>query len=246
MRKRPSVEENLPVTLVVDRVVASYFQTNCWIIASERGGECIVVDPGIELPHMVEALRTKLQELNLSLGAIMITHGHLDHTFSLFPLSENFANSISYVHAEDRDLLREPERALSAQSMSMFNEMRTKFPETRIDEPEKTFSLHGGERLHLGGMNVEVLHTPGHTPGSISLTINDELFVSGDTLFAGSIGRTDLPRGSISDMERTLREKIAHLAPHLRVLPGHGNETRIERELKENPYLLQAIQGKLS
>ena len=94
-------------------------------------------------------------------------------------------------------------------------------------------------------MNVQVIHTPGHTPGSLVFQVDDELLISGDTLFAGSIGRTDLPRGSISDMERSLREKIAPLPGHLRVLPGHGNETRMERELKENPYLRQAITGTL-
>lgn len=234
------------MSLLVDRIVAPFYQTNCWVIAPRVGSECLIVDPGIELPTMVASLREKLAEHRLSLGAILITHGHLDHTFSLFPVSQDFAGATSYIHQNDRDLLKNPERALSAQSIPMFTELREKFPETRIDEPENTFSLQGGERLNMGEMNLEILHTPGHTPGSIVFSIDGEVLVSGDTLFAGSIGRTDLPRGSISDMESSLREKIATLPPHLRVLPGHGHETRIERELKENPFLRKAIEGRLA
>jgi glyoxylase-like metal-dependent hydrolase (beta-lactamase superfamily II) len=215
--------------LLVDRVIASYFATNCWIIAPNAGEQCLVVDPGIELPSMVASLRKKLAEHRLSIGAILITHGHLDHTFSLFPVASDFGCRQSLVHELDRDLLSFPERALSTQSM----------------QPEGTFSVGDGELLHLGGMSVRITHTPGHTPGSIVATVDDDVLVSGDTLFAGSIGRTDLPRGSISDMERSLREKIATLPGHLRVLPGHGDETRIERELKENPYVLQALAGQL-
>ena len=232
--------------LLVDRVIASYFATNCWIIAPNAGEQCLVIDPGIELPSMVASLRKKLAEHRLSIGAILITHGHLDHTFSLFPVASDFGCRQSLIHELDRDLLTFPERALSAQSMQLFNDLREKFPETRIEEPEGTFSVGDGELLHLGGMSVRITHTPGHTPGSIVATVDDDVLVSGDTLFAGSIGRTDLPRGSISDMERSLREKIATLPGHLRVLPGHGDETRIERELKENPYVLQALAGRLA
>ena len=95
-------------------------------------------------------------------------------------------------------------------------------------------------------MNFEIKHTPGHTPGSIVAMINDELLISGDVLFKGSIGRTDLPRGSMSDMELSLREKIALLPEALRVLPGHGDETTIGMELKTNPYLQAAIDGRLA
>ena len=231
--------------LLIDRIVAPFYQTNCWFIAPSVGQECLIVDPGIELPSMVESIKSKLKEHHLSLGAILVTHGHLDHTFSVFSLTQEFGTSATYVHEEDRDLLSYPERALSQQSLPMFSELRAKFPDTRIEEPEKVYALQGGEKLSMGTMSVQVIHTPGHTPGSLVFQIDDELLISGDTLFAGSIGRTDLPRGSISDMERSLREKIAPLPGHLRVLPGHGNETRMERELKENPYLGQAITGRL-
>jgi glyoxylase-like metal-dependent hydrolase (beta-lactamase superfamily II) len=233
------------MSLLIDRIVAPYYQTNCWVIAPSAGEECFIVDPGIELPSMVESIKSKLKEHHLSLGAILVTHGHLDHTFSIFSLTQEFGDSGTYIHDEDRDLLRFPERALSQQSLPMFSELREKFPNTRIDEPEKVYALKGDEKLSMGAMNIHVIHTPGHTPGSLVFQVDDEVLISGDTLFAGSIGRTDLPRGSISDMERSLREKIAPLPPHLRVLPGHGNETRMERELKGNPYLRQAITGTL-
>ena len=238
--------ENLDVALLVDRVVASFYQTNCWIIAPSQGEQCLIIDPGIDLPNMVARVKNKLEEHRLEIGAILITHGHLDHTFSLFPVAHEFGCKQTLVHEKDRDLLEFPERALSAQSLGMFQEMREKFPETRIAEPEGTFSVSDNDQLTLGGMKVTIKHTPGHTPGSIIATIDDSLVITGDTLFAGSIGRTDLPRGSISDMERSLREKISILPGHLRVLPGHGDESRIDRELKENPYLHQAMAGRLA
>lgn len=232
--------------LLVDRVVASYYQTNCWIVAPRSGSHCLVIDPGIDLPDMRKRLHEKLDEHNLRIGAIMITHGHLDHTFSLFPIAHEFGISSVYVHVKDRDLLSHPERALSPQLMAMFREMLSKFPETRIEEPEGTISLEGSERLQLDGMELQIVHTPGHTPGSIIGIIDNQIVATGDTLFAGSIGRTDLPRGSISDMEESLREKIATLPEHLGVLPGHGEQTRMERELKENPFLKQAIERRLA
>jgi glyoxylase-like metal-dependent hydrolase (beta-lactamase superfamily II) len=94
-------------------------------------------------------------------------------------------------------------------------------------------------------MKATVLHAPGHTPGSIVVTLNDEIAITGDVLFKGSIGRTDLPRGSLSDMERTLREKIATLSDDLQVLPGHGERTTIGEELRTNDYLKAAMNGKL-
>jgi glyoxylase-like metal-dependent hydrolase (beta-lactamase superfamily II) len=108
-------------------------------------------------------------------------------------------------------------------------------------EPADVRELRNGEIVELVGMKFKALHAPGHTAGSLIFEIDDELLVSGDVLFAGSIGRTDLPSGSAKDMEQTLRKKILPLGDHLRVLPGHGEETTIAAEKRSNPYLTKLI-----
>lgn len=233
--------------LLTDRVVASYYGTNCWIIAPSKGAECVVVDPGIGIPNLCKEIGEKLREHNLKVGAIFITHGHLDHTYSLYSLSQDFIDSDTYIHKADRDLLAFPERAMGAQSQALLLELG-ELAGKKIDfqEPVRTWSIESDSTSKLGGMSFAFRHAPGHTPGSTVAIVEDELLISGDVLFKEGIGRTDLPRGSMSDMEATLREKIATLPDHLRVLPGHGDESRIGQELKSNQYLLAAIQGRLS
>ena len=225
------------MSLLVDRVVAPYYATNCWIIAPSKNSHCVVIDPGIGIPNLTKEIKAKLAEHNLVVGAIFITHGHLDHTFSLYSLAQDFIESETYIHKADRDLLKNPERAMGPQSQALLSEFQ---------EPERTWSIDSDSQAKLGGMNFSFRHAPGHTPGSTLAIVEDELLVSGDVLFKDGIGRTDLPRGSMSDMEITLREKIATLPPHLRVLPGHGDESRMDAELKSNQYLKAATQGRLA
>lgn len=235
------------MNLLVDRVVAQYYQTNCWIIAPGPNSECVIVDPGIAIPTLNPAIKEKLEQHNLKLGAILITHGHLDHTFSLITDRTDFVDIDCYVHQDDRDLLTHPERAMGAQSQELVFQLKKQVnPDLSFAENSRTWSLEDGARLILGEMSFEIKHTPGHTPGSMIAQVNEEVLISGDVLFKGSIGRTDLPRGSMSDMERSLREKIATLPEELRVLPGHGDETTIGTELKSNPFLQAAIEGRLS
>jgi len=235
------------MALLVDRVVAPYYQTNCWIVAPAVGKECVVIDPGIDIPNLTPQIQEKLKQHNLKLGAIFITHGHLDHTFSLISAIEDFVGADCYVHESDRDLLAHPERAMGPQSQELVKQLKSQInPDLTFAEPDRTWSLQDMQEIQLGEMKFRFLHTPGHTPGSTVAQVNDELLISGDVLFRGSIGRTDLPRGSISDMERSLREKIATLPGELRVLPGHGDETSIVSELKSNPYLQAAIEGRLA
>jgi glyoxylase-like metal-dependent hydrolase (beta-lactamase superfamily II) len=227
--------------------VAPYYATNCWIIAPSRNSHCVVIDPGIGIPNLTKEIKAKLAEYNLVIGAIFITHGHLDHTFSLYSLSKDFIESDTYIHKADRDLLKNPERAMGPQSQALLSELgKLSGEEIDFQEPERTWSIDSDGQSKLGGMNFSFRHAPGHTPGSTLAIVEDELLISGDVLFKGGIGRTDLPRGSMSDMEITLREKIATLPPHLRVLPGHGDESRMDAELKSNQYLLAATQGRLA
>jgi glyoxylase-like metal-dependent hydrolase (beta-lactamase superfamily II) len=234
------------MSLLVDRVIAPYYQTNCWVIAPSAGSECILVDPGIAIPSLKPAIDDLLNRHSLRVGGVIITHGHLDHTFSLISKIDDFVGIDCYVHESDRDLLSFPERAMGPQSQTLVAELKSASLITEgFQEPDSTYAIKDGERINLGEMSAVFHHAPGHTPGSILVTINEEIMVSGDVLFKGSIGRTDLPRGSLSDMERTLREKIATQPTDLRVLTGHGDETTIGEELRSNRYLLAAQEGRL-
>lgn len=234
------------MSLLIDRVIAPYYQTNCWIIAPSVGSECIVVDPGIAIPSLTPAIHDVLARHSLKVGGVIITHGHLDHTFSLISRIEDFVEVDCFVHEADRDLLTFPERAMGPQSQALVNELKNSAALSEgFREPHSTFSIKDGEEVSLGEMKAVFHHAPGHTPGSVVVVVNDEVLISGDVLFKGSIGRTDLPRGSLSDMERTLREKISILPADLRVLTGHGDETNIGNELKTNSFLRAAMEGRL-
>lgn len=234
------------MSLLIDRVIAPYYQTNCWVIAPSVGSECIIVDPGIAIPSLTPAINEVLERHSLKVGGVIVTHGHLDHTFSLISRIEDYVEVDCFVHEADRDLLTFPERAMGPQSQALVNELKSSAAlSSGFREPHSTFSINDGETVSLGEMKAVFHHAPGHTPGSIVVVVNDEVLISGDVLFKGSIGRTDLPRGSLSDMERTLREKICTLPADLRVLTGHGDETTIGNELRTNSYLRAAMERRL-
>ncbi len=134
---------------------------------------------------------------------------------------------------------------MGAQGLALMEELVNKYGAHKFEEPEDVTELTERNDLTIAGMRFEIESSPGHTPGSIIARVENEILITGDTLFKGSIGRTDLPRGSISDMERTLREKIATQPGHLEVLPGHGERTRMEIEITSNPYIQAALQGRL-
>ena len=203
------------------------FATNCWVIATGPGQECIIVDPGMpDISHEIEGI---VRENNLKPVAALITHGHLDHTFSVKPLADGYDIS-SYIHVEDRLALAHPEKFHGAEFIQSLSSLT-------FAEPEKVSELRHGDLLDFVGLSITAIHAPGHTRGSLMFSINDELLLSGDVLFAGSIGRTDLPTGSAQAMEKTLKTRVLPLADDLRVLPGHGPETTIKFERKNNPYL---------
>ena len=231
--------------LLVERVVAKYFGTNCWIIASNEGAECVVVDPGIGIPNLVSDIRECMDAHNLKPAAILITHGHLDHVFSVVPLQSDCGIQEVIVHSSDLDLISRPERGLGPQGLALMKDLGTQFGLPTFEEPSGVREVGDSAKFELAGMKFSIVNTPGHTPGSLIATIDNEYVITGDTLFKGAIGRTDLPRGSISDMERTLREKIATLPGHLEVLPGHGEKSRMEDEIRNNPYILAAVDGRL-
>ena len=213
--------------MLIRSFVAPMFATNCWIIASAKGSECIIVDPGMtDISAEVEMI---IEEEGLKPVAALLTHGHLDHTFSVKPLADGYGIP-AYIHPEDRRFIADPIGIHGAQFAESLDGMS-------FFEPEKVELLKDGSILDLVGLTIKAIHAPGHTRGSLMFTVNDELLISGDVLFAGSIGRTDLPTGSSSDMKQTLKNKVLTLDDDLRVLPGHGGETTIKYERKTNPYL---------
>jgi glyoxylase-like metal-dependent hydrolase (beta-lactamase superfamily II) len=213
--------------MLVTNFQAQAFATNCWILASGKGQECIVVDPG--MPNVSEQLDEKLKEFNLKPVAILVTHGHLDHTFSVQPICDGYEIP-AMIHSDDRELLLHPERAHGAEFMSQLSGINW-------IEPKRIVELQDNQIFDLVGLQFKAIHAPGHTKGSVMFEVNGEVLISGDVLFAGSIGRTDLPGGSWSAMQNSLREKVLPLPDVMQVLPGHGPETSIGRERKYNQFL---------
>ena len=207
------------------------FATNCWVLATEPGAECVVVDPG--MPDVSGQLAELLARHNLKPVAMIATHGHLDHTFSIQSIADGYGIA-SYIHSEDRAFLAQPEKLHGAEFVATLSGMK-------FSEPQDVRELRHGDVIDLVGLTFSAIHAPGHTRGSLMFEVSDEVIISGDVLFAGSIGRTDLPTGSAKDMEITLSKKVLPLSDHLRVLPGHGPETNMGHEKRTNPYLKSLV-----
>ena len=184
------------------------YQTNTYIVSQEGSRKCIVIDPGYE----ADTIMGRVALLGLEIEAILLTHGHFDHVGAVRAIA---ADTDCQVFVSEKEL---------------------SLPPTMTDGPLYYTDLYPAEgTLSLAGMEIKILPTPGHTPGSVCLLIADAMF-SGDTLFAGSMGRCDFPGSSIFDMRKSLK-KLYNLAGDYRVLPGHANDTTLEYERQTNPYL---------
>jgi glyoxylase-like metal-dependent hydrolase (beta-lactamase superfamily II) len=210
---------------------AAAFGTNCYIVAPEAGAECVVVDPGVEVVDQLDEL---LDQHRLRPVAVLLTHGHLDHTFSVTPVCG--ARGIpAYLHPADDGMLADPMSGISPDTRALFG------GRLEWSEPDDVRALGDGERLTIAGLEITVDHAPGHTGGSVLFRLPHEeapeVCLSGDVLFAGSIGRTDLPGGDHARMLHSLATKILPLPDEVVVLPGHGPRTTIGRERATNPFL---------
>jgi hydroxyacylglutathione hydrolase len=216
--------------------------TNCFVVAPGPGERCVVVDPGIDA---VDQLDDVLARHRLRPAAVLLTHGHLDHVYSVTPVCGG--DTAAYVHTEDRYRLHDPLPLLAPGTLAMLEQQFGRRATWR--EPERVVEVTDRQLLALAGLDVEVLHAPGHTEGSVMFGLDgvpaglppaeglDRTVVSGDVVFAGSIGRTDLPGGDSAAMQRSLREVVLPLADSTLVLPGHGAATTMRRERASNPYL---------
>ena len=190
------------------------YQTNCYIVHEENSTDCLIIDPGYE----PEIISSYLEEKGLTPAAILLTHCHFDHVGAVKDLAAQYDCK---VFLDKKELAMPP--------------MLTNGPLYYTD------GYGDGDTLTLADIPIQVLETPGHTPGSVCLIMEDTLF-SGDTLFAGSCGRTDFPGGSVKKMMESLK-RLGGLEGDLKVCPGHMEDSTLDRERSWNPYLRQAMNG---
>ncbi len=197
-------------------------QSNAYLVR-RPAGPAVAVDPG----HPDDRLIRQLEEWGGELAAVLLTHAHLDHVGGVPALLNAFPAPL-YLHPDDRPLYD----GASEQAASF----GLRLPE--LPEPDR--ELEGGTTLELAGMALDVRHTPGHSPGHVVFRTEDACFV-GDCVFAGSIGRTDLPGGDTETLLRSIREHVLSLPPDTVLHPGHGPETTVGREAESNPFLSGAF-----
>jgi hydroxyacylglutathione hydrolase len=208
--------------------------TNCWVVAPAQGEQCVIIDPGYNVGPTLDEV---IAENRLHPIAVLLTHGHVDHTLSVLPVCQA-RDVAAYIHPDDRELLADPWTSMG---------MRPGSPIMGIEnltfaEPDDVRELTDASVVSLAGLDFGIRHTPGHTRGSTVFASADDdgrgLLFAGDVLFAGSIGRVDLPGGSMAQMNESLRRVILPLADETLVLPGHGPTTTIGEERRTNPFLL--------
>jgi glyoxylase-like metal-dependent hydrolase (beta-lactamase superfamily II) len=212
--------------------------TNCYVVATGPGAECVVVDPGKDA---ADAVAEVVREHRLKPVSVLVSHGHIDHMWCVAPVAGTY-DATAWIHPRDRHLLSDPMAGMSPETAGMLLGGKHEFA-----EPDDVAELADLQTLELAGLRFTVDHTPGHTGGSVTFRTPyerddvSELMFSGDLLFAGSIGRTDLPGGDHPTMLRSLRDKVLPLPDDIVVLPGHGEQTSIGRERTTNPYLLDLV-----
>lgn len=210
--------------MIISTLIIGDFETNCYCLcAGENSYDCMIIDTGLDETELLDFL----EEKKLNPVALVLTHGHIDHIAGVNALRKTFPNIKVYIHKLDAELLIDPMSNLSLMTGSKF-----------ITEPAD-FTVEEGYIIEQAGIKLQVLHTPGHTPGGISLySQEDGVVFSGDALFADSVGRTDFPGGSLAKLTQSIKEKLLTLPEKTKVLPGHGPLTTIVREKNYNQYLL--------
>lgn len=215
----------VPNKLHVQTFCLGDWQTNCYVVSFDAGKgskPCWIIDAGFAPQPMIQHIRSH----DLTPTHVILTHGHLDHIAGLHSIRAAWPGIPILIHREEELFLTEPELNLSA------------LIDEPVSAPPATALLDDGQKLTLGDAQFTVLHTPGHSPGGITLYhAPSSLALVGDTLFAGSVGRTDFPTSDPESLVKSIREKLYTLPPATRVLPGHGPATTIAQERAANPYV---------
>lgn len=206
--------------MIVKKLSLGILGTNCYILYDDEKN-ALIIDPGSE----AEVIKKVIQDENLNPKAILLTHAHFDHIGAVDTIRKDYGIDV-YIHEREAGWLNDPN--LNRSALSLGDPILT-------DPPEKL--VHTG-RMQLSAFTFDVLHTPGHSPGSVSYVFNNHHFIiSGDVLFQRGVGRTDLPEGSMQELQNSIRQKLYQLPDHYTVYPGHGDPTTIGDEKQLNPFV---------
>lgn len=204
----------------VEQYIVGMVQTNCYVAINTKTKEAIIIDPA----DQANVIQTKIEEKGVRPVAILLTHGHFDHIMAVEELVEAFKIPV-YAHTDESEILKTPSLNLSNMAHRKVNLV----PDVNLKD---------NQDLVLAGFHIQVLHTPGHTKGSVCYYIEDEeVLFSGDTLFQESVGRTDFPTGSSVEIVHSIKEKLAVLPNAVQVYPGHEGATTIGHEKMYNPFI---------
>lgn len=197
------------------KFIVGPMEVNCYLVADPVTKEACIVDPGAG----ANSIKNFLRKNGFDLKFVINTHGHGDHI-----AANGYFNSPIYIHRLDKDFLTDPDMNLSR--MFLFT----------VTSPKPARVLEDGDKIPLGGLELEIIHTPGHTPGSVSIKLDDVIF-TGDALFAGGVGRTDFSYGDEELLLKSIKEKLLTFSDDIVIYPGHGESSTIGRERKSNPFL---------
>ena len=214
-------KKNGPAEAVIKGMALGPFGTNTYVVGCKETGEGVVIDPGFE----PEVILSVVEELELKVDLVLLTHGHVDHVSAVGPVASALKAKV-VIHEDDVEIYN------AAPKMALM------FGITAAQPPEADRLLKDGDVVEVGKLRFKTLHTPGHSPGSVSFVLEEQNVVfSGDTLFAQGIGRTDFPGGSFSEISRSIRTKLYTLDGSMQVLSGHGPPTTLREEMLMNPFV---------
>ena len=243
VRTRPTASRNLSGVLIAS-FPAGPLQANCYLVASAAGAGCVVIDPGQE---SAAGIAEVVREHDLKPEGVFVTHGHFDHMWDAADIARTYDAPV-WIHPADRHLLADPMAAISNESAQMLREQLGMSEVPDFSEPADVRDADDGAAIEVAGLTFTVDHTPGHTPGTVAYRIPyagqeevSQVMFTGDFLFAGSIGRTDLNGGDHQAMLDSLATKVLPLDDDVVVLPGHGPQTSVGRERTSNPFIAEVV-----
>lgn len=219
------ISYHMAISMVMQKLALGPFQANCYILTDQTSGDVALIDPGYEDERLFSLIEGKCDKIKL----ILLTHRHFDHVMAVARLKEMCKNAQIVIHENDQVGLYDNDE-------SYFNSCLSYYADGEVQKPTKaTKVVKDGDVISFGSKDIKVMHTPGHSSGSVCYIIDNMMF-SGDTLFKRSMGRVDCPSGSYSDMKKSLK-RLAEIQYNYEVFPGHGESTQLHDEQINNPYM---------